>query len=76
MERCILIQEKLPKRYWVKALFTATHIRNLTVDAISDQVESHSALFAGKSQFGCAAVTFSDIIYAAFRALAYISLAN
>ena len=37
MGRSLLIQAKLPKRYWVRALSTAAHIRNLTVTAGSCQ---------------------------------------
>ena len=29
MARCLLIDSKLPKRYWVRAVATAAHIRNL-----------------------------------------------
>ena len=31
MGRCLLIQAKLPRNYWVRALATAVHIRNLSV---------------------------------------------
>ena len=37
MGRSLLIQAKLPKRYWVRALSTAAHIRNLTVTINSSQ---------------------------------------
>ena len=40
MGRSLLIQAKLPKRYWVSALSTAAHIRNLTVTAGSSQGKS------------------------------------
>ncbi len=35
--RCLLIQAKLPKKYWLRALATAVHIRNLTVSANNNQ---------------------------------------
>ena len=46
MGRSLLIQAKLPKRYWVRALSTAAHIRNLTVTAYS-QRKSPFELFIG-----------------------------
>ena len=48
MGRSLLIQAKLPKRYWVRALSTAAHIRNLTVTAGSSQGKSPFELFTGK----------------------------
>lgn len=39
MERCLLIQAKVPNRYCFRALDTATHIRNLTVSANSKRKE-------------------------------------
>ena len=58
----LLIQAKLPKRYWVRALSTAAHIRNLTVTASSSQGKSPFELFTGKPPrrnhlrvFGCTA---------------------
>ena len=61
MGRSLLIQAKLPKRYWVRALSTAAHIRNLTVTANS-QGKSPFELFTGKPPrrnhlrvFGCTA---------------------
>ncbi len=62
MGRCLLIQAKLPKKYWVRALATAVHIRNLTVSANSNQGKSPFELFTGKTPrrnhlrvFGCTA---------------------
>ena len=62
MGRSLLIQAKLPKCYWVRALSTATHIRNLTVTANSNQGKSPFELFTGKPPrrnhlrvFGCTA---------------------
>ena len=61
MGRSLLIQAKLPKRYWVRALSTAAHIRNLTITANS-QGKSPFELFTGKPPrrnhlrvFGCTA---------------------
>ncbi len=48
MGRSLLIQAKLPKRYWVRALSTAAHIRNITVTANSNQGKSPFELFTGK----------------------------
>ncbi len=60
MGRSLLIQAKLPKRYWVRALSTAAHIRNVTVTANSNQGKNLFELFTGKSPrrnhlrvFGC-----------------------
>ncbi|CAB4033966.1 Retrovirus-related Pol poly from transposon TNT 1-94 [Paramuricea clavata] len=62
MGRSLLIQAKLPKCYWVRALSTAAHIRNLTVTANSNQGKSLFELFTGKPPrrnqlrvFGCTA---------------------
>ena len=62
MGRCLLIQAKLPKKYWVRALDTATHIRNLTVSANSNEGKSPFELFTKKTArtnhlrvFGCTA---------------------
>ena len=62
MGRSLLIQAKLPKCYWVRALSTAAHIRNLTVTANSNQGKSPFELFTGKPPrrnhlrvFGCTA---------------------
>ena len=62
MVRSLLIQAKLPKRYWVRALSTAAHIRNLTVTAGSSQAKSPFELVTGKPPrrnhhrvFGCTA---------------------
>jgi hypothetical protein len=62
MGRCLLIQAKLPKKYWVRALDTATHIRNLTVSANSNEGKSPFELFTQKTPrrnhlrvFGCTA---------------------
>ena len=62
MGRCLLIQAKLSKKYWVRALDTATHIRNLTVSANSNEGKSPFELFTGKTArrnhlrvFGCTA---------------------
>ena len=62
MGRCLLIQAKLPKKYWVRALDTAMHIRNLTVGANSNGGKSPFELFTGKTArrnhlrvFGCTA---------------------
>ena len=44
-ERCLLIQAKLPKKYWVRALDIATHIRNLTVSVNSNKGKSSYELF-------------------------------
>ena len=62
MGRCLLIQAKLPKKYWVRALDTATHIRNLTVSVNSSEGKSLFELFTGKTArrnhlrvFGCTA---------------------
>ena len=62
MGRSLLIQAKLPKRYWVRALSTAAHIRNLTVTINSSQGKSPFELFTGKPPrrnhlrvFGCTA---------------------
>jgi hypothetical protein len=62
MGRCLLIQAKLPKSYWVRALATAVHIRNLTVSINSNQNRSPFELFTGKAPrrnhlrvFGCTA---------------------
>ena len=62
MRRCLLIQAKLSKKYWVRALDTATHIRNLTVSANSNEGKSPFELFTGKTAgrnhlrvFGCTA---------------------
>ena len=61
VRRSLLIQAKLPKRYWVRTLSTAAHIRNLTVTANS-QGKSPFELFTGKPPrrnhlrvFGCTA---------------------
>ena len=58
MGRCL--QAKLSKKYWVRALNTATHIRNLTVSANSNEGKSPFELFTGKTArrnhlrvFGC-----------------------
>ena len=48
MGRSLLIQAKLPKRYWVRALSTEVHIRNLTLTANSIQGNSPFELFTGK----------------------------
>ncbi|CAB3992895.1 Hypothetical predicted protein [Paramuricea clavata] len=62
MGRSLLIQAKLQKCYWVRALSTAAHIRNLTVTANSNQGKSPFELFTGKPPrrnhlrvFGCTA---------------------
>ena len=61
MGRSLLIQAKLPKLYWVRALSTAAHIRNLTVTACSSQGKSPFEVFTGKQPrrnhrvFGCTA---------------------
>ena len=62
MGRCLLIQAKLPKKYWVRALDTATHSRNLTVSANSNEGKSPFELFTKKTArtnhlrvFGCTA---------------------
>ena len=62
MGRCLLIEAKLSKKYWVRALDTATHIRNLTVSANSNEGKSPFELFTGKTAkrnhlrvFGCTA---------------------
>ena len=62
MGRCLLIQAKLPKKYWVRALDTATHILNLTVSANSNEGKSPFELFTKKTArtnhlrvFGCTA---------------------
>ena len=62
MGRCLLIQAKLSKKYWLRALDTATHIRNLTVSANSNEGKSPFELFTGKTArrnhlrvFGCTA---------------------
>ena len=62
MGRCLLIQAKLSKKYWVRALDTATHIRNFTVSANSNEGKSPFELFTGKTSrrnhlrvFGCTA---------------------
>ena len=62
MGRCLLIEAKLPKSYWVRALATAVHIRNLTVSINSNQNRSPFELFTGKAPrrnhlrvFGCTA---------------------
>ena len=62
MGRCLLIQAKLPKKYWVTALDTATQIRNLTVSANSNEGKSPFELFTKKTAkrnhlrvFGCTA---------------------
>ena len=62
MGRCLLIQAKLTKKYWVRALDTGTHIRNLTVSANSNEGKSPFGLFTGKTAkrnhlrvFGCTA---------------------
>ena len=62
MGRCLLIQAKLPKSYWVRALATSVHIRNLTVSINSNQNRSPFELFTGKAPrrnhlrvFGCTA---------------------
>jgi hypothetical protein len=47
--RCLLIQAKLPKSCWVRALATAIHIRNLTVSINSNQNRSPFELFTGKA---------------------------
>ena len=49
MGRCLLIQAKLSKKYWVRALDTATHIRNFTVSANSNEGKSPFELFTGKT---------------------------
>ena len=48
MGRSLLIEAKLPKRYWVRAISTVAHIRNLTVTAGSTQGKSPFELFTGK----------------------------
>ena len=62
MGRCLLIQAKLPKKYWVRALSTATHIRNLTLSVNSNEGKSPFEVFSGKAPrrnhlrvFGCTA---------------------
>ena len=62
MGRCLLIEAKLPKSYWVRALATAVHIRNLTVSINSNQNRSPFELFTAKAPrrnhlrvFGCTA---------------------
>jgi transposase InsO family protein len=62
MERCLLIEAKLPKSYWVRALAAAVHIRNLTVSIKGNQNRSPFELFTGKAPrrihlrvFGCTA---------------------
>jgi hypothetical protein len=62
MGRSLLIQAKLPKRDWVRALSTAAHIRNLTVTANSNELFLAIELFTGKPPrrnhlrvFGCTA---------------------
>ena len=61
MGRSLLIQAKLPKRYRVRALSTAAHIRNLIV-TVNSQGKSPFELFIGKPPrrnhlrvFGCTA---------------------
>ena len=49
MGRCLLIQAKLSKKYWVRALDTATHVQNLTVSANSNEGKSPFELFTGKT---------------------------
>ena len=53
MGRSLLIQAKLPKRYWVRALSTTAHIRNLTVTAGSTQGRSPFELITGKPPSSC-----------------------
>ena len=62
MGQYLLIQAKLSKKYWVRALDTATHIRNLTVSANSNEGKSPFELFTEKTArrnhlrvFGCTA---------------------
>ncbi len=47
--RRLLNQAKLSKKYWVRALAIAVHIRNLTVSANSNQGKSPFELFTGKT---------------------------
>lgn len=47
MGRSLLIQVQLWKRYWIRALSTAAHIRNLTMTANSSQGKSPFELFTG-----------------------------
>ena len=42
MGRCLLIQAKLPKKYWVRALDTAMYIQNLAVGANSNGGDMYS----------------------------------
>ena len=62
MERCLLIQATLPRNNWVRALNTATRIRNLTFSANSNEGKSPFELFTKKPArrnhlrvFGCTA---------------------
>ena len=62
MGRCLLIQAKLSKKYWVRALDNATYIRNLIVSANSNKGKSPFELFTRKTArrnhlrvFGCTA---------------------
>ena len=50
MGRCLLIEAKLPKSYWVRALATAVPIRNLTVRINSNQNRSPFELSLVKHQ--------------------------
>ena len=48
MGRCLLIQAKLPKKYWAIALDTAMHNQNLTVMQIATKERILSIFSLGK----------------------------
>ena len=61
MGRCLLIDAKFPKKYWVRALAMATVIRNRTVGSSTFNKTPHE-LYKGKAPkmttlkvFGCSA---------------------
>ncbi len=49
MTRCLLIQSKLSKQYWVRAMATAVHIRNLIVTRDSPENKPPFELFWKKA---------------------------
>ncbi len=49
MTRCLLIQSKLSKQYWVRAMATAVHIRNLIVTRDSPENKPPFELFWNKA---------------------------
>ena len=60
--RCLLLESKLPKRFWVRAMATAVHLRNLCPTSSNDGKHSpHEVKFGNQPSlkslrvFGCLA---------------------